>query len=139
MSKNKLYILEKIWHFEPNMKFTDNAIYEVLIRPCNVSYRTYCRFVLNLPVRCKCIIHEGCVLSFFPNDNVKSYVDPNFKTLDEFMIYADLKCFTPLIENHLVIDERHQSYYAKTIDLKNNKVIYDKEKDVLMKLNEHYK
>lgn len=139
--KNKLYVLEKIWHYKPNFKFSQDELYEVLIRPCNVSYRTYRNFSLGHNIKNKTITHEGCVLSWWP-DNSHVYIyskEPRFKSLEEFMIYANVdKCIIPLIENWMIMDNNHRNYFAKTIDLKTNEILYDNSDLLLTKLNEQY-
>jgi hypothetical protein len=134
---NQLYVLEKIWKFKPDLKISQDNMYEVLIRPCNVSYRTYRAFILGYNVKCQSISHEGCVLSWRPLNDISYCKQPNFKTFEEFMIYANVnKCVFPAIENWLIRSENYSTYYVKTIDLKTNEVLYDKIDDVLKKLSE---
>lgn len=137
-SNKQLYVLEKLWKYKPGLKLSQDNIYEVLIRPCNVSYRTYKAFFSGHNVKCRTVTHGGCVLSWYPSeDGISFYKQPIFKTFEEFMIYANVnKCIFPAIENWIVRGENYLTYYVKTIDLKTNEVLYDKINDILKKLNE---
>ena len=89
--------------------------------------------MLGLPTKTKTITHEGCIAHWWPK-TYRSHSE--FETFEEFMIYLDVnKNATPLIENWCV-EFNWKTYYAKIIDLKKNEIIYDKEKELLEKLNE---
>lgn len=137
---NQLYVLEKLWKYKPGIKLSQDNMYEALIRPCNVSHRTYRAFSLGHAIKNKTITHEGCVLSWWPySSSITYHRQPDFKSFEEFMVYANVdKCIIPTIENWLVLDDNHRSYYVKTIDLKANEVLYDKIDDLLKKLDEQY-
>lgn len=143
--KDKLYILEKIWNYSSDMNFDQSTLHEVLIRPCNVSYRTYRNFALGNLVAGKhfeYIIHEPCIMDWMPNSKYHALdVLPDLtecKSFEEFMIYANLnKCIFPLIENWYVRSSlNYDTYVVKKIDLKTNEVLFDGIKPVFKKLSE---
>ena len=83
-SSKQLYVLEKCWKYRPGLKISQDNMYEVLIRPCNVSYQTYKAFILG-HTKCQSINHEGCVLSWWPVNGISYCKQPNFKTFEEFI------------------------------------------------------
>ena len=85
------------------------------------------------------ITHEGCVLSWWPQESGLHYINnPDFRSFEEFMVYANVnKNIVPLIENWLV-EYEYKTYFAKTIDLKKNEVLYDGQDKLLKKLSEQY-
>ena len=137
----QLYTLEKTWKYKPGIKLDMSNVYEILIRPCNVSYKTYRRFALGLPTRCKTIMHEGCVLSWWPKDSSQLKFETHLacKTFEEFMLHANINMnINPLFENWIIAEEYNRRY-VKTIDLKTNEVLYDNVDKALKQFNEHYR
>lgn len=138
MSKKNLpvYILEKIWKFDPKKKIDDSTLDTVLIRPCDVTYRVYRNFSLGKKIRQKCVTHEACVASWFPNHSIHATNEPIFKNIEEFLIDANInKCVVPSFENWL-IEYNWKTYYFKTFDLtKDHELLHDNQKYVLNILN----
>ena len=138
-TKTPIYVLEKIWKFKPGIKLAQDNIYEILIRPCNVSYNVYRRFSLGLPTRTRIVTHEGCVMAWWsPSSDMHSCSNNKSKTFEEFMVIANIKNIFPDMENWL-INYEWNSYFVKTIDLKKNEVLYDNQDTILAKLNEQCK
>ena len=80
-----------------------------------------------------------CATVIYPDDNAMPVELTEFKSFEEFMIYANLnKCIFPLIENWYVEDDMFNTYHVKTIDLKTNEVLFDDIKRVLKQLSEQY-
>ena len=99
-----------------------------------------------MPIGYKSITHEGAIMSWYPRDPHFSYNSSfhghnhNFKTIEEFMIYANVNNqIEPLFENWVVNDDYSKSWHAKTIDLKTNETLYDNIKLLLKKLKDDYK
>lgn len=125
MKNETLYILEKIWKIDKkDFKFDKDKFDCVLVRPCNVSYRTYRNFSLGKKVKVKTIIHEGCVASWSA-DKSFAYCTGAPDNFDQFIIETNVnRQVFPLIENW-VFEQNWKSYTVKTIDLKTNEVLFD--------------
>ena len=133
-----LYVVDKIWQYKPGLKLDVNDVNEIAIRPCDASYKTYRRFSLGLPTRCKTIAHGSAVMLWMPKINFCSHALPHFKTYEEFVVYANVnKCIVPLFENWSISGGYHQ-LYCKTIDLKTHEVLYDNINNVMKRFNEQH-
>lgn len=120
---DKLYILEKVWTIDSlSFRFNENAFNYALIRPCNVSYKVYRDFSLGKNIKDKCIIHEGCIASWYASKTFNF----GFKgPYEEFIVDVNVnKQVFPLIENW-VIENNWRSYTVKTIDLKTGETLFD--------------
>ena len=80
------YVLEKIWKYSPNLRFTLNSSYftQALIRQCDASYMTYRKFILKIPCGRMAIKHMGAIAWYSPKSSC-------FKTIEEFIVNVNLK------------------------------------------------
>lgn len=120
----RLYILEKCWRTAGKGFVFDPAAFDfVLIRPCNVSYEVYKKFMLGKKTHCREVIHEGAIASWY---SPRLHWIESSTSYEEFMVNLNLnKQVVPLIENWQ-IDLDFKTYTVKTIDLKTGKTLYDK-------------
>lgn len=125
MKDDTLYILEKIWKVElTSFKFDKDKFDYARVRPCNVNYRTYKNFVLGKRIKTKCIVHEGCVASWYSNNSFSTIGSTG--PFEQFIVETNInKQVFPLIENW-VFEHDWKSYTVCTIDLKTGEKLFDK-------------
>ena len=137
---DKLYVLEKKWEYFSGLNLEKDEPVACLIRPCNVSHDEYVKFMLGKSVKYVNVIHEGAVCIWDKQSNVMPCgpIRHDFATFEELMIYANVNLnIFPTIENWLIKDEHSwTTFYAKTIDLNANKIIYDNTQYILEKMRE---
>ena len=117
MKDDTLYILEKTWKIESSdFKFDKTKFDYALVRPCNVDYKTYKNFVLGKKVKAKCIVHEGCIASWYTDGRFTQL--GSGKPFEQFLVETNVnKQAIPLIENWIF--EHNWKYYTVcTIDLR---------------------
>lgn len=124
MKNNNTAVVEKIWKIDArNFKFDPGKFDYALVRPCDVTYRTYKNFITCKCTKCKMITHEGAVLAWHRDKNFSFPSEP--KTFEEMMVNASFnKQTSPDFENWL-FDVNWKTYTVKTIDLRTGEVLYD--------------
>ena len=100
-SESNTAVVEKIWKIETrNFRFDPDKFDYVLVRPCNVSYKTYKNFCTGKRTKCKMITHEGAVLSWHRDKSFSLSNEPH--TFEELMLNASFnKQIVPEFENWL--------------------------------------
>ena len=123
-SESNTAVVEKIWKIETrNFRFDPDKFDYVLVRPCNVSYKTYKNFCTGKRTKCKMITHEGAVLSWHRDKSFSLSNEPH--TFEELMLNASFnKQIVPEFENWL-FDVNWKTYTVRTIDLRTGEVLYD--------------
>ena len=123
-SESNTAVVEKIWKIETrNFRFDPDKFDYVLVRPCNVSYKTYKNFCTGKRTKCKMITHEGAVLSWHRDKSFSLSNEPH--TFEELMFNASFnKQIVPEFENWL-FDVNWKTYTVRTIDLRTGEVLYD--------------
>lgn len=124
MKSNNTAVVEKIWKIDTrDFKFDPDKFNYALVRPCNVTYRTYKNFSLGKKTKCKMIVHDGAVLAWHRDKSYGFKDEP--KTFEEMLVRAELDyTVMPEFENWM-FDFNWKSYTVRTIDLKTNEVLYD--------------
>ena len=117
-------VVEKIWKIDTrNFKFDPDKFEYALVRPCDVSYKTYKNFCTGKRTKCKMITHEGAVLSWHRDKSFSLSDEPH--TFEELMLNASFnKQTVPEFENWL-FDVNWKTYTVRTIDLRTGEVLYD--------------
>lgn len=117
-------VVEKVWKiWSRDFTFDPDKFDYTLVRPCDVSYRTYRNFSLGKKTKCKMITHEGAVLTWHRDKSFRFGNEPD--TFEELLVKAGFtKQVVPEFENWL-FEFNWKTYTVKTIDLKTNEVLYD--------------
>lgn len=134
------YFLEKHWKSSSYNPNDNSSICFALIRPCKHSHDDIRRFYRGLgPI--KELWLNGCILDFYPERGRCSLSYPNFKTFEEFMIYANVDLKIAIDFENYVVEEGSdydcKHHFIKTIDAIDNTIV-SCNKLLMQKFNEHY-